>query len=101
MTLELLNANSIRQYQAEERTMMAFRVAASRYRLKALLDIMGTDAVSTDEKVHQLSVELSEYTGFSVYRKCRNMGQIVKTHLKNMLRKSLVSVPKVTSRYED
>lgn len=101
MTLDLLNADSIKQYQTEERTMMAFRVAASRYRLKALLDIMCIDNISTDAKVQQLCGELSEHTGNAVYRKCRNMGQAVKTHLKNMLRKSLVSVPRVTSRYED
>jgi hypothetical protein len=101
MTLDVLNTNSIKQYQAEERTMMAFRVAASRYRLKALLDIMCTDNISTEEKVRQLSAELSEYTTHPVYRRCTNMGQVVKTHLKNLLRKSLVSVPRVTSRYAD
>jgi len=101
MTMGLLNEDSIRQYQAEERTMMAFRVAASRYRLKSLLDIMGTDEISSEGKVHQLSAELSAYTGNTIYRKCSNMGQIVKTHLKNLLRKSLVMVPRVTSRYAD
>jgi hypothetical protein len=101
MTLGLLNTDSIKQYQAEERTMMAFRVAASRYRLKALLDIMGMDSISSDEKVFQLAAELSSYSGNSIYRKCSNMGQIVKTHLKNLLRKSLVMVPRVTSRYAD
>lgn len=101
MSLDLLNSDSIAQYQAEERTMIAFRVAASRYRLKALLDIMGTDNISTDEKVHSLSAELSLQHKNSMYRKCRSMGQVVKTHLKSMLRKSLVAVPKVTSRYED
>ncbi|TAD81499.1 MAG: hypothetical protein EAY75_17665 [Bacteroidetes bacterium] len=101
MTLGLLNADSIKQYQAEERTMMAFRVAGSRYRLMALLDIMGIDNVSTDRKVQQLSTELSDLTGNAAYLKCRNMGQVVKTHLKNMLRKSLIVVPRVTSRYAD
>lgn len=101
MTMGLLNEDSIKQYQAEERTMMAFRVAASRYRLKSLLDIMGTDEISSEGKVHQLSAEISAYTGNTVYRKCTNMGQIVKTHLKNLLRKSLVMVPRVTSRYAD
>lgn len=101
MTLGLLNTDSIKQYQAEERTMMAFRVAGSRYRLKSLLDIMGMDEISSSEKVHQLSAEISTYTGNNIYRKCTNMGQIVKTHLKNLLRKSLVMVPRVTSRYAD
>jgi hypothetical protein len=101
MTLGLLNADSIKQYQAEERTMMAFRVAASRYRLKALLDIMGEDSISSDEKVMLLRNELSAFNHNPVYRKCSNMGQVVKTQLKHMLRKSLVKVPRVTSRYED
>lgn len=101
MTLGLLNSDSVKQYQAEERTMMAFRVAASRYRLKSLLDIMGIDEISSSGKVHQLSAEISAYTGNNIYRKCTNMGQIVKIHLKNLLRKSLAMVPRVTSRYAD
>jgi hypothetical protein len=101
MTLGLLNSDSVKQYQAEERTMMAFRVAGSRYRLKSLLDIMGMDEISSPGKVHQLSAEISAYTGNNIYRKCTNMGQIVKIHLKNLLRKSLAMVPRVTSRYAD
>jgi hypothetical protein len=101
MTMGLLNTDSIKQYQAEERTMMAFRVAGSRYRLKSLLDIMGMDEISSEGKVHQLMAELSAYTGNNIYRKCTNMGQVVKTHLKTLLRKSLVMVPRVTSRYAD
>src|SRR6478672_8297383 len=37
---KLLNKESIHQYQTEERTMMAFRVASSRFRLMELLNIM-------------------------------------------------------------
>src|SRR5204863_8709824 len=40
MTLQYLNTESIAQYQAEERTMMAFRLASARYRIKELLDNM-------------------------------------------------------------
>jgi hypothetical protein len=101
MSLEKLNEDSIKQYQAEERTMMAFRVAVSRYRLKHLLDIMGNDKISTDEKINQLRSELAEDTQNNIYRRCQNMGQIVKTHLKGMLRKSLVMIPRLKSRYED
>src|SRR5258707_677810 len=38
-----LNQDSITQYQTEERTMMAFRVASSRFRLMHLLNIMSAD----------------------------------------------------------
>ncbi|WP_315821740.1 hypothetical protein [Paraflavitalea speifideaquila] len=42
-----LNKESIEQYQAEERTMMAFRVASTRFRLMELLNIMARDKIST------------------------------------------------------
>jgi len=49
-----LNKDSIQQYQTEERTMMAFRVASSRLRLMELLNIMSKDSISTKEKLAQL-----------------------------------------------
>src|SRR5205085_11569203 len=39
MVLNHLDKESIAQYQAEERTMMAVRMVSSRYRIKELLDI--------------------------------------------------------------
>ena len=54
LSLKYLNKDSIEQYQTEERTLMAFRLASSRYRLKELLDIMSKDDISTPEKIHQL-----------------------------------------------
>src|SRR6201999_4285149 len=38
LALQHLNTDSIEQYQTEERTMMAFRVASSRFRLMDLLN---------------------------------------------------------------
>src|SRR5688500_3918202 len=49
-----LNKDSIEQYQTEERTIMAFRVASSRFRLMELLNIMAKDRISTPEKLLQL-----------------------------------------------
>src|SRR5690606_4052306 len=43
LSLKHLNKESIAQYQAEERTMITFRLASSRYRIKELLDIMAKD----------------------------------------------------------
>lgn len=50
LALKNLNRDSIEQYQSEERTMMAFRVADSRYRLMELLNIMRRDTISPGEK---------------------------------------------------
>ena len=99
MVFKCLNNESIRQYQVEERTAMAFRVAASRYRLKHLLDIMGSDQLSVSEKIIRLREELSELSHAAAYLKCKSMGQLVKTHLKQSLAKNLKFVPRVTGKY--
>ncbi|MFD2527870.1 hypothetical protein ACFSQD_18750 [Flavihumibacter stibioxidans] len=102
VTLKHLNKDSIEQYQTEERTMMTFRLVAARYRLKELLDIMGRDCISTQEKNQQLARELSElHNGNKSLLKCQNMGQLVKQHLKVCLRKNLLLVPRIKSRFGD
>ncbi len=100
MVLQCLNMESIRQYQAEERTAMAFRVVASRYRIKQLLDIMAIDTLSTPEKLEQLKLELFDAQHHPMYLKSKNMGQLVKTHLKSLLLKNLKLVPRVVGRHE-
>ena len=97
----LLDTNSIKQYQAEERTMMTFRLVSSRYRVKELLDIMTEDEISKDEKISQLKNELAQHFNQLLYFKARTMGQLVKIHLKQTLRKSLLLVPKTKSKWSD
>ncbi len=102
LTLQLLNKESIEQYQAEERTQMTFRLASARFRIKELLDIMSVDTVSVDEKIEQLRTELSHYYGDpAVFRKAHSMGRILKTHLKQALQKNLLLIPKMKSGLED
>ena len=94
VALEHLNRESIEQYQAEERTMITFRLATARYRIKDLLDNMTVDVISTPDKINQLKKELGEYLKTNAYEKCHSMGEIVKTHLKQTLRKNLLLVQK-------
>ncbi len=94
LTLAHLNKESIEQYQFEERTLITFRMASSRYRIKELLDIMGTDEISTSQKITQLKTELGEYLHTPVFNKCKSMGDIVKTHMKKTLRKNLLLIQK-------
>ena len=69
--------------------MITFRLASSRYRIKELLDIMSQDEISTPQKVTQLKTELGEYLHNTVFKKCRSMGEVVKTNLKQSLQKNL------------
>ncbi|TKK68618.1 hypothetical protein FC093_10890 [Ilyomonas limi] len=96
-----LDTNSIRQYQAEERTMMTFRLVSSRYRVMELLDAMNNDEISKEEKILQLKTELAEHHNQLAYFKAQTMGQLLKTHLKQTLRKSLLLVPKTQSKFSD
>lgn len=94
LSLSHLNKESIEQYQFEERTLITFRMASSRYRIKELLDIMGADEISSPQKIAQLKNELSQYLNSSVFNKCKSMGDIVKTHMKQTLRKNLLLIQK-------
>jgi len=89
-----LNKESIEQYQAEERTMIVFRLAASRHQIKELMDIMSLDNISKQEKIEQLRLELAGHFGQVAFLQAKTMGQVLKTQLKQTLRKSLMLVPK-------
>lgn len=99
--LQNLDSKSIEQYQTEEKTMMTFRLVSSRYRVKELLDIMNDDMISIPEKINQLKTELGEHFATNNYKKAFTMGQLVKTQLKQSLRKILKQVPKTKSRFAD
>lgn len=102
IVLKHLNTDSIAQYQAEERTMMTYRLVSSRYRIKELLDIMSKDTISTPEKLLQLKTELSfHFKAGAPFSKARTMGQLVKRQLKQTLQNNLLLIPKTKSRFDD
>lgn len=87
-----LNRDSIEQYQTEERTNMAFRLAESRYRLMELSNVMSKDEISTEEKVAQLKTQLNEFFKHNQFTKCKTMGDIVRSLLKESLRSNFTLV---------
>lgn len=101
LAMKHLNKDSIEQYQTEERTMMAFRLASYRHRVLDLLNIMSKDNISSREKTDQLKNELAEYSGNATFRKLNSMGQVVKLHLKQMLRKNLLLIQQNLGKFED
>ncbi len=86
LTLKYLNKDSIEQYQAEERTLIAYRLASSRYRLMDLLNIMGRDRISTEEKCIQLRNELGEFFNSKQIKRCKTMGEVVKQTMRHVLK---------------
>ena len=101
IVMKHLNPQSIEQYQAEEKTMMAFRLVSSRYRIKELLDIMNDDPISKPEKIEQLRASLAEHFENLSYLKASTMGQLVKIHLKQGLLKLLKQVTKTRNKIAD
>ncbi|MBN8837893.1 MAG: hypothetical protein J0I09_11570 [Sphingobacteriia bacterium] len=101
IVLKHLNRESILQYQAEEKTLMAFRLSAAKYRMKELLDIMQDEQISTENKIDQLRKELAEHFNQSAFLKANTMGQIVKLQLKQELRQNLRLLPKTNIRIAD
>jgi len=90
LTLQLLNKESIEQYQVEERTLIAFRLASSRYRVMDLLNIMAHDTISTDEKRLQLQQELADHFQNPQFTRLKTVGQVVKQTLRCALKPHLV-----------
>lgn len=101
LTLKYLNNDSIEQYRAEERTLIAYRVASARYRLLELLNIMSGDTISTEEKGNQLVEELDEFFTTKTFRRCKTMGEIVKQMLRFVLRPYLTRIQKNLGKIVD
>jgi hypothetical protein len=101
LCIKYLNKDSITQYQTEERTMMAFRVASSRFRLMHLLNIMSKDQISPPEKLLQLKQELSKAFEAPIFLKSHSMGQLVKRQLKQTLQKNLALIQKNLGKFQD
>ncbi|MFV0605570.1 MAG: hypothetical protein ACK5NK_06970 [Niabella sp.] len=91
-----LNKESVEQYRAEERSAMAFRVAVSRFRLMELLNIMSRDTISPEPKRELLCQQLNEYFNTESFNRCKTMGQVLKLHLKYMLRANLKLIQEKT-----
>lgn len=90
--MQLINEKTVKQYQAEERSLIARRLIASRYRLKDLIDCMEEDEISTLEKVETLRTELAKHHQNELFLKCENMGEILKLQLKSTLAKHIRKV---------
>jgi hypothetical protein len=94
LSRKVLNSDSIEQYKAEERTMMAVRMASTRMRTMDLLSIMSKDSISKPEKLAQLKHELNQHFQTKAFDRCKSMGQIVKVHLKQNLRRHFKLIEK-------
>ncbi|WP_027001783.1 hypothetical protein [Hugenholtzia roseola] len=80
--LRTMTPETTRQYQREERAMIAQRIKASYGSVQDLLRVMNLDSLSTPEKVQTLREELAAYYQKPIFLKCQNMAQLLKESLR-------------------
>ncbi len=86
MTLNSLQESSIDQYKREERSLLAKRAVSEKKRLNQLLACMTVDSISSKEKISQLKKDLFQMTGDVNFKKSTNMGEILNSALKYIVR---------------
>ncbi|OAB28978.1 hypothetical protein SAMN05444395_102277 [Flavobacterium fryxellicola] len=72
-----LQNSSIEQYKDEERSVLAKRIISAENRINRLLEIMGDDELAPESHLHQLQMELYNYTNDLNFKKAKSMGEIM------------------------
>lgn len=74
---EKLQRDSIEQYKAEERSIIAKRMLSSGKRIQALLHCMRNDTISTKENVALLTQKVFEFTKDVKFKNLKAMGDVL------------------------
>ena len=82
-----MKAETVSQYQLEERSLIAGRVKNTQTRLRKLFEIMTKDSISEPSKLEQLKSELGNHHKTKAFEKCASMGEIVRTNFVLLLQK--------------
>lgn len=82
---DILDPATIKQYQKEERALMARRLRSAWERIDDLLYCMEQDSISTEDRVHSLAEGLRRFHGDQDFLTMNTMGQLTRHHLTSML----------------
>jgi hypothetical protein len=85
--IQHMEAETVKQYQLEERSLIVARARVEWSRLSEILAIMRTDELSDQEKVTNLKTELAAHHDNVVFLRCRTMGEIVDANIKLLMQK--------------
>lgn len=81
---EVMTTETVEQYRQEERVLIRRRYETAQHRFKKLMECLCNDKLSTVPKIENLKKELEKFHKKS-FSKCKNMGQLLDLHLKNIL----------------
>lgn len=79
--MDVITPESMRQYQHEERALMATRVKSSHIELEDILQTMENDQLAPKSHVDQLKNELAKHYQTKDFLKCNSMGEILRKSL--------------------
>ncbi|HLO46341.1 MAG TPA: hypothetical protein VK175_18510 [Leadbetterella sp.] len=80
--MKYMTSESVRQYQTEERSLIANRMKDEKAKLHELLECMKTDKLHLDHNLVQLKKELSKHYKNKAFLACQSMGEVVELSLK-------------------
>lgn len=85
--IQHMSAETVYQYQLEERSLIAARVKAQRTQVLTLFRIFEKEQISKPEKVEQLRADLANHHRSDRFHSCQTMGEIVLTNLRLLIKK--------------
>lgn len=79
--MKYITPESMKQYQSEERALIANRLKSSQKEIEDILSSMEEDEISTPENTESLKKELAKHYHNDQFLECQNMGQILRVSL--------------------
>ncbi|HNP19161.1 MAG TPA: hypothetical protein PKL31_12050 [Fulvivirga sp.] len=83
--LKCMTPETVKQYQKEERSLIAHRYKASNKKTNELLAVMSSDNISTPKNVKSLARDLSKHYKNEAFLECHTMGDLVRKSLETVL----------------
>ncbi|MFT5883711.1 MAG: hypothetical protein ACI9IP_000152 [Arcticibacterium sp.] len=79
--IKYMTPESVKQYQTEERSLIANRIKTEKTRLNNLMKVMKTDNIYLEHNLKQIISELNDHHKTKEFSKCGNMGDVLETNL--------------------
>lgn len=83
---ESMQKMSIDQYKTEERSILVKRLKSFHDRIDLLLECMDEDTISNKANIKLLKMKIFDYTQDVKFKRCKNMGEILKYSLEFLTR---------------
>ncbi|MFN3852690.1 MAG: hypothetical protein ACK4NY_24895 [Spirosomataceae bacterium] len=83
--MKYMTPESVRQYQIEERTLIASRYRDEKVRMHDLLETMKKDTICLPDNLEKLKSELARFHKNEAFYRCTTMGEVVEMNLNALL----------------